>query len=166
MRVRPLQSVCSPACGLAKARADRERKESKELREAKAKSKRRSEWLKEAQAAFNGYIRERDAHLSCVSCGRMHGGQWHAGHYLTTGARPNLRFDPQNVHRQCQPCNTHLHGNIALYRKQLIEIIGLADVERLEADHTPRHYSVDDLAQIKKHYGALARKLKRERENG
>lgn len=148
---RPLQAVCSPICAVRHVRADRKAKraETKARREA---AKPRSKWLAEAQAAFNAYVRRRDAHLPCVSCGRMHDGQWHAGHYLSTGARPELRFDERNVWRQCAPCNTHLHGNLVLYRVELIARIGLAEVERLEGPHQPAKWTIDELRAIRDDY--------------
>ncbi len=119
----------------------------------------RSKWLAEAQSAFNAWIRLRDQHLPCISCGRFHRGQWHAGHYLTVGARPELRFDEDNCHRQCQPCNTHLHGNLVLYRAELIVRRGIAVVERLEGPHPAAKWSVDDLRGIRDRYKAKAKLL-------
>lgn len=150
--------VCGVACARrvpvinrkAEKKADRQRAEA---------IKPRAKWLKEAQSAFNSYIRSRDAAMACVSCGRHHEGQWHAGHYLSTGARPELRFDPSNVHKQCQPCNTHLHGNLALYRSELVRRIGLAGVERLEGPHAPKKYTVDDLKAIIALYRAKLKEL-------
>lgn len=123
------------------------------------KLKSRSEWAREAQAAFNAFIRARDADLPCISCGRHHQGQYHAGHYLSVGARPELRFVELNVAKQCAPCNTHLSGNAVMYRKALVDRIGTASVDWLEGPHPTRHYSVDDLREIKKTYAAKAREL-------
>jgi hypothetical protein len=113
--------------------------------------------MQEAQASFNAWIRARDADKPCISCGRMHDGQWHAGHYLSTGARPELRFEPYNCHKQCAPCNTHLHGNLVLYRTALIERIGLIRVKRLEGPHPPAKLTIEDLRAIRDEY---RRKLK------
>jgi 5-methylcytosine-specific restriction endonuclease McrA len=131
----------------------------KALRERKEAVKPRSQWLREAQTAFNAYIRKRDESMPCISCGRFHDGQWHAGHYLSTGARPELRFDEANVWRQCQPCNTHLHGNLVLYRAELIRRIGLAEVERLEGPHQPCKWTVTELKAIRDEYRAKVRAL-------
>ena len=78
----------------------------------------------------------RDAELGCVSCDKPKdwGGQWHAGHYKTVGARPDLRFNEKNCHKQCSVCNNHLSGNLAAYRIELINRIGIAAVEELERD--------------------------------
>jgi 5-methylcytosine-specific restriction endonuclease McrA len=160
-RVRPLQQVCSPICAYRKVRAQRERVYASEIRVAKAKAKTRGQWQKEAQVAFNSWIRERDINLPCVSCGRFHEGQWHAGHFRATSVAPALRFEPDNVHRQCSACNTHLHGNLLEYRIRLINRIGVARVEWLEGPHEPAKYTIPELQEIKAKYTRLARELKR-----
>lgn len=165
-----LHVVCSYPCTvkLAKAKeraaeecAKAERRATRAQREA---LKPRSKWLAEAQQAFNAYIRLRDHALPCVSCLRHHRGQYHAGHYLTVGARPELRFDEQNVHKQCSPCNEHLHGNLVLYRLELGMRIGATAVARLEGPHPPQKYSVDELRGIRDTYRAKAKALQKQLE--
>lgn len=159
---RSTQVACGISCAINHAQAVNAKKEAKALREAKARIKTRQQWMKEAQVSFNKYIRVRDAGQPCISCGRHHTGQYHAGHYLSVGARPELRFDEANVHLQCAPCNNHLSGNIVLYRKGLIAKIGLEAVERLEGNHQPKKYTTDELKSIKAHYNALAKELEKE----
>lgn len=155
------QKACSVECATQLARKKREKVERAADRQKREALKSRAKWQQEAQAAFNAYIRLRDDKEPCISCGRHHTGQYHAGHYLSTGARPELRFDESNVHKQCQPCNTHLHGNAVLYRMALIKKIGLQEIDRLEADHKPKKYTIDDLIQIKSTYVAKLKELKR-----
>jgi hypothetical protein len=154
------QKACSVECACQLAREKREKEERKADKVKRDKLKSRSDWLKEAQQAFNRWIRLRDDKDPCISCGRHHEGQYHAGHYLSTGARPELRFDPMNVHKQCQPCNTHLHGNLLMYRKAMIEIYGDEEVEILEGPHEPKKYSIEELKAIKDEY------TKRAKEHG
>lgn len=159
--------VCSPLCGLTLARSARGKAEKvrlvKDRRETKAKLERlksKSAWAREAQAAVNTFIRLRDAALPCISCGRHHQGSYDAGHYLSRGARPELRFDELNIHKQCVPCNQHLSGNIVLYRIALITKIGQAGVDYLEGPHDHKKYTIDDLKAIKAEYTAKAKELK------
>ena len=147
--IRPLQSVCSPNCAWDHARTVREKAERKETKELKVKLKTKAEWLKEAQAIFNQYIRLRDKDAPCISCQRFHTGQYHAGHYKTTGSHPELRFNEFNVHKQCAPCNNHLSGNIINYRLNLVKKIGLDEVEWLESNHTANKYTIDDIKALK-----------------
>ena len=163
-----MQRVCSLDCALSiasLAKAKRERKavvdDKKATREKLDAMKPRSDWAKEAQAAFNKWVRLRDAAQPCISCGRHHQGQYHAGHYMSRGARPELAYEPLNCHKQCSPCNTHLSGNIALYRQSLVREIGIEKVEWLEGPHELKHYSADDLKAIKAKYTAMARELEK-----
>ena len=163
---KPMQSVCSPSCALSLASSKRAKalkvEQVKDKRETKQKLDRlksKAQWAKEAQTEFNRFIRLRDSDQPCISCGRHHQGQYHAGHYLSVGARPELRFTESNVHKQCAPCNTHLSGNAVLYRKGLIAKIGIELVEWLEGSHTPRKYWADALISIKREYAAKARAL-------
>lgn len=155
-----LQKVCSPKCAIEAVKIDREKAAKEKTRLAKVSLRSRRDWLKLAQVAFNQFIRARDAHLPCISCGRHHDGQYHAGHYLSTGASPELRFDESNTHKQCAPCNNHLSGNIALYRIALIRKVGLAEVERLESYHLPAKWTIEKLIEIRQKYLAKTKALK------
>lgn len=154
-----LQVACSPLCAIHKTAADKAKKAAKQAteqriahREAKERIKTRGDHTKDAQAAFNAFIRARDSGEPCISCGRHHQGQYHAGHYRTVGANPELRFNELNVHKQCAPCNDHLHGNLINYRIELIKRIGQDKVDWLEGKHDPQHYSIEDLKGIKAKY--------------
>lgn len=114
---------------------------------------------KQAQASFNAYIRGRDNNLSCISCGRHHTGQYHAGHYRSRGAHPELRFEELNCHKQCAPCNNHLSGNISNYRPALIEKIGLDKLEWLEGPHEIIKYTCEDLKEIELKYKCKLKEL-------
>lgn len=165
---RSMQKVCGPLCAaawakkLADQRAARaKRDERRSLREALEKAKTRGTHLRELQAAFNAWIRARDAGQPCISCGRHHTGQWHAGHYRSVGSEPALRFEPDNVHLQCAPCNTHLSGNLIPYRANLIQKVGLARVEWLEGSHVPRKLTIAEIQELKASYRAEVRRLKK-----
>ena len=171
-KFRSTQQVCSVKCAMAmgKRKAEEKRKKlekadrleaSRRMRERKEKLKSRPDWLKEAQKAFNEFIRLRDKDLPCISCGRYHEGQYHAGHYRSVGACPELRFNEDNVHKQCSACNNHLSGNILEYRLGLIEKIGLERVEFLERrDHSPLKLSVEEIKDLIKVYKAKCKELK------
>ena len=158
---RSMQAVCSPMCAFMdlqtrknKAAAKAKAEDRKLTRIALVALKTRSTLIKEAQTAVNAWVRRRDAHLPCVSCGRMHEGQWHAGHYCSTGSRPDLRFDLANIHKQCAPCNNHLSGNLIPYRVKLIDRIGQAEVDRLEGPATGVKLTRDELIALRAEYVA------------
>lgn len=160
--VRPFQQAATIECALKIARRQRENLDKAEHK-ARVQAARPLSWyVKKAQAACNAYIRERDKDKPCISCGRFHEGQWHAGHYRTTAAAPGLRFHPFNIWKQCAPCNNHKSGNLTEYRPALIAKIGLSAVEWLEAQNSPAHYTRDDLLEIEAHYKQLFKQLKEE----
>lgn len=163
---RQLQVCCGHVCAIEKAKSDRIRKEERESKverkKAKERLKSRSDWMREAQVAFNKYIRLRDADLPCISCDRppSWNGQWHASHYYATSIRPNLRFDEDNVHKACSICNNYMHGNLTPYRERLILKIGADRVAVLDELREPRKYTVEELKEIKEKYSKMEKSLK------
>ena len=167
-----LQVVCSPSCALLHAAKKRERErkaldkiERKAIREAKERVKSRSEYMKEAQAVINRYVRLRDAHLGCVSCERSATwqGQWHASHYRSRGAAPHLRFNLHNIHKSCSICNNHLSGNIMGYRPELVRRIGEERVALLEASQGRAGFTTDYLKRLKRVFAEKTRRLEARR---
>ncbi|MDW3573820.1 recombination protein NinG [Enterobacter asburiae] len=180
---------CCPEHGAILAMEEREKekvkaaaKRIKEQKEAeKAGRKRRqekreslkskSQWDKEAQSAFNRYIRIRDEGKECVSCGNpllgksnyLTGSAIDASHYRSRGAASHLKFNVFNVHSACTRCNRQLSGNAVEYRIRLIERIGLERVERLESDNEPRRFDIPYLQRIKSIFTRKARALEKRR---
>lgn len=115
-----------------------------------------------AQKAFNEFIRLRDEKDGCISCDKPSGwnGQWHASHYKTVGARPDLRFNEFNCHKSCSVCNNYLSGNLASYLQNLIKKIGEDRVKELDVVPKPKKYTAQDYKQIYEHYKAKIKELK------
>lgn len=154
---------CTPQCATALVEKEKASKLRKERQEGLAKLKKRADYFKETQVALNKWIREvRDAGKPCISCGRHHEGQNHAGHYLSRGSHPHLALVEANIALQCMPCNVHLSGNQLQFRRGLIERIGLEAVEALESDQVARRYTIDELKALKAEY---QRRIK-EKRNG
>lgn len=166
---RLFQSACCPfPCAQDIAREKREKKERKELMERKQGLKSRSQWKQDAQVnAFNPYIRLRDKDDPCISCGRydheisdtFRGGKWDCGHFLTVGGYEELRFHPDNAHKQCKSCNggsgkyTKKDKTVSVqYRENLIKKIGIDRVEWLEGPHEAQHWTIEDFREIKQYY--------------
>lgn len=168
-----MQAVCSPTCAIERAREQKEQAERKERsaqrktdRERREKLKTRSDYIKEAQIAFNSFVRLRDAGRPCISCGvplraGEVGGGYDCGHYRSVGSAPHLRFEADNAHGQCKQCNRWGSGRAVDYRVGLIDRIGRAAVEALEADQAPRNYSIDDLREIVRTYRAKCKELEK-----
>lgn len=170
----PWKDWCSDDCAVviamdrvAKQKAAKSKKERAEDKAKREGMKKKGDFVKEAQRAFNAFIRERDKEQPCICCGRTstavnghrsHG--WDCGHYRSTGSAPFHRFNEDNAHRQLVYCNRDRAGNAVAYRAGLIARIGLERVEALEADNEPRHYSAEDLKAIAATYRAKLRALK------
>ena len=140
------------------------KQERREIKQAKEKLKTAGEYVKEAQAAVNRYIRARDFNKPCISCGSMptndgliKGQRVDAGHFRSTGSARHMRFNLLNIHKQCVKCNRWLSGNVVEYRVRLIERIGLERVEALENDNSLRSFNIDYLKRIKKIFNKRAR---------
>jgi len=96
-----------------------------DIKERKEKLMSHKDYIKLLQVVFNTYIRLRDKHLPCISCGTTKPVKYDAGHFYSVGGYPNLRFDEDNVHKQCSNnCNVHLSGNLHKYRENLPKKIG------------------------------------------
>ena len=130
----------------------------KDVKERKEKLKTTSDYLKELQVVFNKWVRLRDKGLNCISCNKP-AKKENAGHYRSVGSSPNLRFEPLNVHLQCEYCNTYQHGNLIPYRQNLIKKIGISSVEWLESNNEPKHYSKPELIIMKEEYKEKIKQL-------
>jgi hypothetical protein len=84
------------------------------------------------------YIKIRDPY--CICCGAP---TTDAGHFIHN--RTIIDYDPRNLNGQCRHCNRFItNGNHEVYRVKLIERIGLANVEWLEAvKETLYHPSIE-----------------------
>lgn len=156
---RPLTEACSIKCAIALAQLKRQKKEDKEHRERKRALLPINHWLKITQTIFNRWVCLRDAKDPCISCGAWDVEEFHAGHYRSRGAASHLRFNPDNCHKQCSMCNTHLSGNQVEYRKNLVLKIGAEAVEALENDNTTKKWDYEELKEKREHYNKLIKSL-------
>ena len=151
-----IANICSPQCGYELTQINLKKKKKQDFQKLKQKVRGtdRSFQLKRTQAKFNEYIRLRDSQETCISCNQHHQGQYHAGHYRTVGAHPELRFNELNCHKQCAPCNNHKSGNIVEYRINLATRIGMEKLEWIEGPHQSQKYTIEDIREIYDYYKA------------
>lgn len=164
------QSRCIE-CAIAKGRYDTakkiEREKSKAIKEFNKETSRRKEalkttrdYIKPTQVVVNRYIRLRDQYEACISCGAKAGTYIvNAGHYFSAGGHNEMRFEPSNIHAQCDACNdgNRLSGNIHNYRLGLIERYGqkyFDDLCELKAskDLRKKSYTKEILADIRSEF--------------
>lgn len=175
---KPMQSACSVACAIELGKKARAKSEAVKARQAKTEKKAERardrakkeamktipQLVKEAQIAFNSFIRARDADKPCICCGLPLGtgevgGAFDCGHYRSTGSASHLRFDERNAHAQRKICNRWGAGRAVDYRLGLISRIGLEAVESLESDNKPRKWAREELMEIKIAYKEKEKKL-------
>lgn len=127
---------------LAKMKKDKLKKQKEDLLTV-------SDYLKLAQQVFNKWVRLRDQHENCISCGTPPTNKRDAGHFWSAGGHSSVRFDPNNVHAQCVSCNQHKHGNLLPYRDGLISKIGVTKYEELESiAHQTRKWDKEELKEL------------------
>ena len=171
------QHVCSDyKCAIAwNRRLDEKHRERKERRAKRAgfivKPKSWADVNKEAQNAFNRYIRIRDAGRPCHACGCLLNdnnpnkpGQFvDASHYRSRAVAAQLRFNVFNCVTCCWTCNRQLSGNARNLRKGLIYRFGLSIVIRLEVDNSFHHHSVNYLTRLTDIFNRRADQLQKRR---
>lgn len=163
---RQMQKACGPKCASLMVEfrncrtAERAAREDRRQTRAQIEAmKPRSYWVKRAQAAVNAWVRLRDEGKPCISCGTMTATAWHAGHFYSTAARPDLRFDTANIHKQCSQCNLYLSGNLIAYRLALPERIGIAELDRLDGPPSKERATVAVLREIEASYKRKTKEL-------
>ena len=175
---------CMSRHGLEKARVQQRRKAEREAKAKRAKHradkeriKTKPQLIKEAQAEFNKFIRLRDYDQPCICCGEFDdgteawkpGGAYDAGHFLSVGSHPELRFTEENCYRQKKSCNAgegKYRGKgrqvSERYEERLRELKGDDLVDWLQGPHEMPNWTHDDLRAIRDKYRAKCRQLKRE----
>ena len=149
------------------AKAKKKDAEFKEMKERVESQGIKSKLMASTQAAFNAYIRGRDAKRPCISCGKTKAvsggytgaGGWDAGHYRSRGASPELRFNEDNCFKQCVKCNRDFSGNIVNMRIGILKRIGQVRLDIIEGPHEPQKYTVEDLKAIRAKYKLLIKAL-------
>ncbi len=145
-----------------------DRRKEQEARRSHAECRRAvkplSHWMQMTQRAVNDWRRTMllAAGHGCISCGTKTAFAWHAGHYRTTAAAPQLRFNPENIWLQCSACNVHKSGNIESYRAALVELIGEEKVQSLESNNEIHRYTREELDGIRADARAKLRAIKQQ----
>ena len=157
---------CSPSCAEQFIAVEKARQNRKERQEGLAKLKRKADYVREAQTVFNKYRREvcRIAGYGCICCDApldwVTPNKVDAGHYLSRGSSPHLKFIENNVWAQRKGCNRPGGTTRQAFRDGMERRIGIEALEELEADREPRHYTIDELKAIKAHYAEKLKALK------
>jgi hypothetical protein len=131
------------------------KKEQTQLKmEQKQAIKKKSEYLKELQTIVNRIVRIIDTGKGCVSCDHGWRDKWtrqqHAGHRLSVGSCPELRFNFLNIYLQCSICNNWKSGNEREYDKGLLKHYDrkqLEIVQNLRLKYPSLHITIEELKE-------------------
>lgn len=147
---------------LSKATLQASRKVSNEKKKEKNDKRRsdkilvktRSQHLKELQTLINSIVRLIDHDKGCISCNHGWESSWtrqkHAGHRLSVGSTPELRFNFFNIYLQCSICNNWKSGNERSYDKGLIKHYGqsnLSIINDLRAKYPSLQISIPEIQE-------------------
>lgn len=157
------RKYCSYSC---EAKDTKDKEVDQKVKQMKENLKGHSYYIQFLQVVFNTFIRVRDKGKDCISCDSKLDDKYHAGHYLSTGAYPNLRFEETNVHGQCIRCNMHLHGALIPYTEKLPKRIGLdAYYELLEKRKQEKKYTIPEIKELIKLYRDKTKALQETNNN-
>ena len=125
---------------------------------AKKRLRTRTQWYKLLQDEVNKYVRFRDINEPCCTCGTTSQSiKYDAGHCFTRAARPDLRFNLTNIHKQCSvKCNQHGSGMRLEYQSFITSKYGPNHFEWLESYHRP-------LSKEFPHWSDIEREIQRYR---
>ena len=141
--LRPLQAVCGLGCAVAI-------KKTKEV--AKLKKERLNDlqgkgyYIKILQMLVNKIVRELDKNKPCISCDKIEA-KWDAGHFYPVSTHGSIRFNLNNIYKQCSRCNNELGGNLYEYSKRLKEINCLEIIEEHKAKYNGIKFTIPELKE-------------------
>ena len=147
--VKFLQKYCfKPECVKVWVETENAKQWTKKKSQMKADLTTTSDYLKLTQQVVNKYIRVRDEGLNCISCD-LPPKKKNAGHYYSQGGHSAVRFDEDNIHLQCEHCNTFLSGNLLNYQIGIEKRIGGEKLMQLQAKaHDVKKWTKEELKEL------------------
>lgn len=152
-----LQRVCSTTCSLNATRKHALKQREKESKKDVAKMKEglltHKDYIQILQKVFNTFIRMRDKNNLCISCDTpMMNRKGDCSHFYPTTYQ-YLRFNEDNCHLACVPCNQFKSGNLHEYTPRLEKKIGFIRLQQLHLDrHKRLELSIPELKEKIKYY--------------
>jgi len=131
----------------------------RETKRLKKKIKSRAAWYGDLQIEVNKYVRLTQADKPCCTCGTTNPSiKYDAGHFLSVGARKELRFELTNIHKQCSVyCNQFGSGMRYEYTLFIIKEYGQDHLDWLNGPHPslkevfPTHEDIEiEIARYRK----------------
>ena len=158
---RPLQYVCSIPCSYEYSKKLQEKKEKEKFKELKEKCKQKRDFLNDLQNEINTIVRLIDNNQPCIATG-LNNGKRNAGHYISRGSNPTIRFNLHNIHIQSEHSNSYKAGDTTRYKEGIINIYGADYLEFMDSlQQTPKlNLSIDEIKLAIKEARAIVKELK------
>ena len=161
-----LQKACSVSCAIRHSKKLKEESDAaiKVLVKKKKDRIRLSTLLGYTKTRVHKYIRLRDKHKPCISCGCEWSDDFDAGHFYPAGKYTSIKFDLHNINGQCIQCNRYKEGNFDEYSLNLPNRIGIANYNKLvkrakNSIKTIKKYDREELKQIQNEIKKKIREL-------
>ena len=107
--------------------------------------------IKDVDTVFSRFIRlshaDQNGDVQCFTCDfKASYKKLHAGHYISRYYKIT-RWNENNVKPQCMMCNIYKKGNAAIFRRNLVTLIGETAVQDMEGqiDHLVRGWGTREL---------------------
>lgn len=123
---------------------------------------------KQLDEVFSQFIRLRDAdangYIRCYCCGYpVHWKLAHNGHFFSRRFL-GTRFNEQNCHACCAPCNTYNNGNLEAYEAHLRREYGDSIIDRLTMlKNAVNKFAPYEIEEMKQEYKQKVKKLRKEK---
>ncbi|HEY0087295.1 MAG TPA: recombination protein NinG [Candidatus Lokiarchaeia archaeon] len=119
------------------------------MKELSIKTLKRKLWEK----YVSPYIRQRDKGV-CFTCGKID--DWrnqHCGHFIPRSKYSDIEFTEENLHCQCNKCNTYLSGNMREYTLRMIDMYGRSKVDELiQRSNIVKVWKIQELLDLIEYY--------------
>ena len=159
--------ACSLDCAAEVAKKVAEAKRRKAEKEQRANDRVAKEMLKplsffekRTERKCNEYIRLRDEGDPCISCGTLTSPSFQAGHFISVGSNPTIRYNEYNINLQCSQCNVFKGGNQLLYEEGARKKWGDEKIDWLKGWHPPIKSTRELCIEIEKYYDNKIKELK------
>ena len=158
----------SQAAAKRKATAARKEQQAEQRAARKENARRKNELnrtahLDKLQALVNQcVVNVRDKGQPCCTCGTINPLiKYDCGHFLSRGARPELRFELTNMHRQCSTvCNVYGSGKKAEYTEFIRARYGQEHLDWLNGPHPLLKEQLPDADAIEQEIAKWRKKLR------
>lgn len=134
--------------GKEKVKTENIKKEKQQTKIQKEKLKTLSEYKNDFQKEINSIIRLIDNGHACIATETFEG-KMNAGHYISVGSNPTLRYHLENIWLQSEHSNSWKAGDTLRYQRGIKKLFGAKYLERLDSFQSihPIKLTIEDIKE-------------------